>query len=86
MLFAVLKPDKTPMERPFLSMGEAQEAIAAVEPDILLQGMYQIHPISGPADAERINIKMLWKIEIEKRNGDDQSQPPVETIVREGVN
>jgi len=85
-MFVVLKPDKTPLPSPYLTMKDAQDAIAEVEPDILLQAMYQIHPINDPADADRLKIKMLWKIEIEKRNGDDQSQPPVETIVREGVN
>jgi len=86
MFYVVLKPDKTPMESPFLSMQEAQQAVAAIEPDIVLQAKYQIHPLADAKDAERLSIKVLWKIEIEKRNGDDQSQPPVETVTREGVN
>lgn len=85
MFFVALKPDKSPLGI-YADMRSAQEAIAVDEPDIVKQGTYQIHPIADPSDAERLNLKVLWKIEIEKRNGDDQSQPPVEIVVREGVN
>jgi hypothetical protein len=83
--YVALKPDKTPLGI-YSDMGEAQGAIAIDEPCIIKQGLYQIHPIRTPRDAEALKLNLHWKIEIEKRDGDDQSQPPVETVVREGVN
>lgn len=85
MFYVALKPDKTPLGL-YADMRSAQDAIAVEEPDIVKQGLYQIHPIADSTDIDRLKLKVIWKIEIEKRNGDDQSQPPVETVIREGVN
>lgn len=83
--YVALKPDKTPLGM-YPDMPAAQAAIAIDEPCVIKQGLYQIHPIQTPRDAEALKLNLHWKIEIQKRNGDDQSQPPVEIVVREGVN
>lgn len=80
MLFVVLKPDKTPMERPFVDMGEAQDAIKAVEPDIVEQGKYQIHPINDPKDADRLRLKINVAWKLEKFEGEYVGQEPLEVL------
>jgi hypothetical protein len=79
-MFVVLKPDKTPIETPFLDMASAQQAIAAVEPDVIEQGKYQIHPIRDPGDADRLKLKVIVDWKLEKFDGEFVGQPPVEVL------
>jgi hypothetical protein len=80
VLFVVLKPDKTPLPTPFVTMAEAQGAIAEIEPDIIVQGTYQIHPIQGPQDAERLKIKVSVAWKLEKFEGEYTGQEPFEVL------
>ncbi len=80
MFFVVLKPDKTPMEAPFMSMADAQAAIAVAEPDIVLQSKYQIHPIHQLSDLKSLAVKHRETVVIEKFDGEYVGQPPVEVV------
>ncbi len=68
----------------FPSMEDAQQAIAAREPDIVAQGEYGIHCIQSPRDAERVKLNLHWHITLEKFDG--ETGELLETIEREGVN
>lgn len=80
LFYVVLKPDKTPVETPFLTQPDAQAAIEALEPDILVQGKYQIHPISQLSDLRLLSVKPCEKIKLEKFDGEYVGQEPVEVI------
>lgn len=80
MLYVVLRPDKTPLSEPFLDMGEAQRAIEHLESDTKVRETYQIHPISGPADAEALKIKVIETWTLEKFDGEYVGQAPVEVV------
>ncbi len=80
MFYVVLKPDKTPMESPFLVMADAQTAIAEAEPDIVLQGKYSIHPIHNLSDLKALGVKHRETVTIEKFDGEYVGQAPVEVI------
>lgn len=80
--FVALKPDKTPLGI-YPDMGAAQTAIAADEPCIVKQGLYQIHPISTQGDADALKLKVQIHYRLEKFDGDYAGQAPVEVI--EGV-
>lgn len=80
LLYVVLKPDKTPLPAPYLSMADAQIAIAEIEPDVLAQAAYQIHPIASPADAERLKIKVQIDWKLEKFDGEYVGQAPTEVL------
>ncbi len=82
MIFAIRKPDGQVLSEAKLTMREAQERIAELEPDIVEQGKWQIHPLDSQEDCERARIKMVWKLKLEKFEGETL----VETIEREGVN
>jgi hypothetical protein len=84
MYFAVLKPDKTPIPDIFSDMASAQYAVAAIEPDIIKQGSYQIHPVSHDNEAkdlERIGLKSIEVWTLRKFDGEYVGQPPVEVKV-----
>jgi hypothetical protein len=81
MIFAVRAPDGSVMGGK-ASMREAQDWISELEPDVLEQGKWQIHPIASPEDAERAQIKLCWTLKLEKFEGEQC----VEVIEREGVN
>lgn len=83
MLYVAFTPDGKPLEVR-TSMADAQALIAEIEPDVVEQGRYVIHPISGPADAERLKINLIWKIKLEKFDG--STGELMETVEREGVN
>jgi hypothetical protein len=68
------------MESPFMTMGEAQQAIAAVEPDIVLQGKYSIHPIHNLSDLKSLGVKHRETVTIEKFDGEYVGQAPVEVV------
>jgi hypothetical protein len=78
-----LKPDKSPLGI-YPDMGAAQRAIGIDEPDIIKQGLYQIHPISTPADADALKLKIQISYRLEKFEGDYTGQAPVEVIEGEG--
>lgn len=80
--YVALKPDKTPLGI-YLDMGAAQTAIAVDEPCIIKQGMYQIHPIQSPKDADALKLKINIEYRLEKFDGDYIGQEPIEVI--EGV-
>jgi hypothetical protein len=80
--YVALKPDKTPLGI-YPDMGAAQAAIAIDEPCIIKQGLYQIHPISTPKDADALKLKIEIHYCLEKFDGDYVGQAPVE--VHEGV-
>jgi hypothetical protein len=80
LFYVVLKPDKTPLQTPFLTMAEAQKEIEAVEPDVLERSKYQIHPISQLSDLRQLSVKPCEKITIEKFDGEYVGQEPVEVI------
>lgn len=80
MFFVVLKPDKTPMESPFMTMADAQAEIARVEPDIVLQSNYRIHPIHNLSDLKALNVKHRETVVIEKFDGEFVGQAPVEVV------
>ena len=77
LLYVVLKPDKTPVATPYLSMEEAQIAIAEIEPDPVKQGEYQIHPIASVEEANRLKIKVIEEITLECFDGEYIGQDPV---------
>jgi predicted secreted hydrolase len=80
MIYAVRAPDgSVPGAR--VSMAEAQQWIAEMEPDVLRQADWQIHPIDSPADAEAAKVRLQWHIRLDKFEGDAL----VETIERQGV-
>lgn len=79
-MFVVLKPDKTPLPAPYLSMADAQTAIAKIEPDILVQSTYQIHPLQSSQDAERLRIKVNVSWTLEKFDGEYVGQAPLEVL------
>lgn len=83
MLYVAFRPDGSPAGVR-ASMADAQALIAEIEPDVMEQCKYQIHPVKDPEDAERLKINLHWKITIEKF--DDVTGELVETIEREGVN
>lgn len=80
MFFVVLKPDKTPMESPFMTMADAQAAVAQAEPDIVLQSNYRIHPIHQISELKTLGVKHRETVTIEKFDGEYVGQPPVEVI------
>lgn len=80
MFFVVLKPDKTPMESPFMTMADAQAAVTEAEPDIVLQSNYRIHPIHNLSDLKALGVKHREKVTIEKFDGEYVGQPPVEVV------
>jgi len=84
LVFAVLKPDKTPLPAPCLSMAEAQQVIASLEPDPVKQGEYQIHPLNlaDPKEADRLNIKVIERVEVAMFDGEFQGQEPVQVVTR----
>lgn len=79
-IYVVLRPDKTPMAEPFVNMADAQKAIAALEPDVIAQGAYQIHPITSFEDLKRLNVKPMEKVRLEKFDGEYVGQAPVEVV------
>lgn len=80
--YVALKPDKSPLGI-YSDMGTAQLAIAADEPCIIKQGLYQIHPIQSPKDVDALKLKLNIHFCLEKFDGDFTGQAPVEVI--EGV-
>lgn len=80
MFFVVLKPDKTPMESPFMTMEAAQQAVAAAEPNIVLQSNYRIHPIHNLSDLKSLGVKHRETVTIEKFDGEYVGQAPVEVV------
>lgn len=68
-MFVALRPDKSPLGL-YPDMRAAQEAIAQAEPDVIAQGRYQIHPIKEPADAARLNVKLIYDLTLEKFDQD----------------
>jgi hypothetical protein len=84
LVYAVLRPDKTPLPAPCLSMAEAQQAIADLEPDPVKQGEYQIHPLNlaNPDEAEQLKIKVIERVEIAMFDGERQGQEPVQVVTR----
>lgn len=80
LFYVVLKPDKKPLETPFLTQADAQQAIAEVEPDIVKQSQYQIHPISQLSDLRQLSVQPREKIKLEKFDGEYVGQAPVEVI------
>lgn len=80
MFFVVMKPDKTPMESPFMTMKAAQDAVAEVEPDIVLQSNYRIHPIHNLSDLKALNVTQRETVVIEKFDGEYVGQAPVEVV------
>lgn len=80
MFYVVLKPDKKPIETPFLDMASAQQAIAEVEPDIVRQAQYTIHPISQLSDLRQLSVRPCEKVKLEKFDGEYVGQEPVEVI------
>jgi hypothetical protein len=80
LFYVVLKPDKTPLQTPFLTMADAQKEIEAVEPGVLERSKYQIHPISQLSDLRQLSVKPCEKITIEKFDGEYVGQAPVEVI------
>lgn len=80
LFFVVLKPDKKPLETPFLTMADAQQGIAALEPDVLEQSKYQIHPIHQWSDLRQLSVKPMEKVKLEKFDGEYVGQAPVEVI------
>ncbi len=80
MFYVVLKPDKTPMESPFVTMEDAQKGVAAVEPDIVLQSNYRIHPIHNLSDLKALGVKHRETVIIEKFDGEYVGQEPVEVV------
>lgn len=83
MFFVALTPERKPLGL-YRSMREAQEAIAAAEPDVVRQGTYQIHPIGGQRDADQAGLKLSVHYRLEKFDGDYVGQAPVEVIEGEG--
>lgn len=82
LFYVVMKPDKTPVETPFLSQSAAQDAIGALEPDVMKQSNYVIYPISKLSDLRDINVKPCETATIEKYDGEYVGQAPVEVIER----
>jgi hypothetical protein len=80
--YVALKPDKKPLGI-YPDMAAAQTAIAIDEPDIIKQGLYQIHPIQSPKDADALKLKINIHYKLEKFDGDYIGQEPVEVL--EGV-
>jgi hypothetical protein len=80
--YVALKPNKTPLGI-YPDMGAAQAAIAIDEPCVIRQGLYQIHPISTPRDADALKLKIEIHYCLEKFDGDYAGQAPVEVL--EGV-
>ncbi len=83
-IFAIRKPDGSVLPAAEPSMKAAQDRIAELEPDVLLQAKWQIHPISSRRDAEAARIDMHWTLTVEKFDG--ATGELVETVEREGVN
>lgn len=63
--YAALKPDRSPLGI-YPDMASAQQAIAADEPDVLKQSLYQIHPISAPRDVDALSLKLKIHFELVK--------------------
>ena len=80
--YVALKPDKSPLGI-YPDMAAAQTAIACHEPCIIRQGLYQIHPIQSPKDADVLKLKINIHYCLEKFDGDYVGQAPIEVI--EGV-
>lgn len=80
MFYVVLKPDKTPMESPFMTMADAQAAVAQAEPDIVLQSNFRIHPIHNLSDLKALSVTQRETVVIEKFDGEYVGQAPVEVI------
>ena len=83
-MFAAVKPDKKPLGL-YATMKEAQDAIAADEPDIIKQGLYQIHPIPDDPDERQellgiLKLKVIETWKIEKFDGEYVGQEPVEVV------
>ncbi len=82
-MFVALGPDKKPLGL-YPDMTAAQEGIAAAEPDVLKQSLYQIHPIRSPRDADALKLKIEITYCLEKFDGDYVGQAPIEVLTGEG--
>jgi RecG-like helicase len=82
LFYVVMKPDRTPVETPFLTQTEAQQEIEAIEPDVLKRNHYVIYPISQLSDLRDISVKPCETITLEKFDGEFVGQAPVEVIER----
>lgn len=81
--YAALKPDRSPLGI-YADMPAAQLAIATVEPDVIKQSLYQIHPIGDSRDADALNLKIQVHYCLEKFDGTYTGQEPVEVITGDG--
>lgn len=81
--YVALKPDKTPLGI-YPDMGAAQGAIERDEACVIRQGLYQIHPINTPGDADALKLKVQIHYRLEKFEGEYSGQAPVEVIEGEG--
>lgn len=82
MFFVIVGPDGPVGGH--LSMRDAQDAIDAITPEITERQRYVIHPIANAKDAEAARIKVHWRLELKKFDG--ETGELVETLEREGVN
>jgi hypothetical protein len=80
VFFVALRQDKTPLGI-YPDMKAAQDAIAAEEPDVIIQGRYRIHPIEGPKDADVLKIKLNIHYRLDKF---DEAGNLIETLEGEG--
>lgn len=80
LFYVVLKPDKTPMQAPFIDMASAQTEIDRVEADLLKRNEYQIHAISQLSDLKYLNVSYTEKVTIAKFDGEYVGQAPVEVF------
>jgi hypothetical protein len=86
MIYVALRPQTGPKPDPlgvYVSMKAAQDAIAEAEPNVLLQALYQIHPLASQKDADALYLKVTCAYRLEKFNGEYVGQEPTEVI--EGV-
>jgi hypothetical protein len=81
-MYVVVKPDQTLIKEGFASMTSAQEAIEAIEQDVIARNQYAIHPINDTDDARQFGAKVNGKIVLERFNGEYVGQAPVEVIER----
>lgn len=82
LFYVVMKPDKKPVERPFLSQTDAQAEIERIEPDLLERNKYVIYPISQLSDLRDISVRPVEVVTLEKFDGEYVGQAPVEVIER----
>lgn len=78
--YVVLRPNKTPVETPFLNMVAAQEEIKKLEPDEILQSRWQIHPIHNLNELKSLGVKHRETVSIAKFDGEYVGQEPVEVV------